>query len=118
MYTACLREGKYNLIFDCNQNHKNYYFNFADEMDELGLDPAIEYLRLVKLPSYPSILDEMTANVANHSRQKFDWINSIAMIKRHLSVDVLIGFSIYPNPINQTENLINLGKPKETILSL
>lgn len=87
-------------------------------MDKLGLDPAIYYLRLFQLPSYPSILNELSVDEAIKPGQKFDWIKSIAMIKRHLGLDILIGFNIISNPIDQTENLINLGKPKETTLTM
>lgn len=87
-------------------------------MDALGLTPVTEYLDSFQLPSYPSILNEITNNNADPNR-KFDWVQSIAMIKRVFGIDILIGFDIFPDPANRTRNRIVLGTPEtETVLPL
>lgn len=81
-------------------------------MDALGLQPIIDYLRFFHLPSYPTIIDnEIGKNVSNID---FDWIESIALIKRVVSADVIVGFDIFPDPTNRAQNRIVLGTPETT----
>lgn len=101
-----------------NMNGFFFIFNGTEQMNRLGLYPALKYLRLMGLPSYPSILDELAADGASFSRDKFDWIKSIAKIKKYLCIDMLIGFHIVSNPVNQTEKFVYLGKSAGTVLSL
>lgn len=77
-------------------------------MDELGLQPVLDYLSVFQLPDYPSILNEMVGNIPDPNR-KFDWVTTIAVIKRVFGIDILVGFDIFPDPQNKTTNRLVLG---------
>lgn len=87
----------------------------AGQMDSLGLQPVIEYLEMFHLPDYPSILDK-DVNSNKTTDENFDWIESIALIKKYFGMDVIIGFDIFPDPTNRTSNRIVLGTPETTAL--
>lgn len=80
------------------------------QMDAKGLRPVIDYLTKLHLPDYPSIL--LKEIDADKSPATFDWIQSIAAIKRIFGADVIIGFDIFPDPTNRTRNRIVLGTPE------
>lgn len=42
---------------------------------------------------------------------QFDWIKSIAKIKRSLGADKIIGFEIFPDPKNRSANFLAIGSP-------
>jgi hypothetical protein len=44
---------------------------------------------------------------------QFDWIKSIAKIKRSLGIDKLIGFEIFPDPKNRTQKYLAIGSPSQ-----
>lgn len=83
-------------------------------MDALGLQPVVDYLRLFNLPPYPSILIGYVE--PNKTANKFNWIKSIALIKKIFGGDILIGFDIFPDPTNRTLNRLVLGTPETTSL--
>lgn len=83
-------------------------------MDELGLQPVIDYLEMFHLPPYPSIL--MRDVDANSTAKKFNWIKTIALTKKIYGGDILIGFDIFPDPTNRTLNRLVLGTPETTSL--
>lgn len=86
-------------------------------MDAIGLQPVIDYLRMFHLPEYPSIID--TNNNQEDSSFQFDWIRSIAEIKRTIGMDILFGFDIFPDPSNRTNNRIVIGSPEaDSVLPL
>lgn len=82
-------------------------------MDALGLQPILDYLQIFKLPNYPTIIDSNTEN-GDNSIDEFDWIDCIAEIKRITGADIIIGFDIFPDPVNRTRNRIVLGTPETT----
>lgn len=87
-------------------------------MDELGLQPVSDYLSIFQLPSYPSILNEAVGKITDFQR-KFDWVTTIAIIKRTFGIDILVGFDVFPDPQNRTSNRLVLGTPEtETVLPL
>lgn len=45
------------------------------------------------------------------SELQFDWIKSIAKIKRALGADKIIGFEIFPDPKNRSANFLAIGSP-------
>lgn len=80
-------------------------------MDVIGLQPVIDYLRLFHLPEYPSLIDKQINDDAQKPFE-FDWIRSIAEIKRTIGMDILFGFDIFPDPSNRTNNRIVIGAPE------
>lgn len=85
-------------------------------MDAIGLQPVIDYLRMFHLPEYPSIID---TNEDVQNSFEFDWIRSIAEIKRTIGMDILFGFDIFPDPSNRTNNRIVIGAPEaDSVLPL
>lgn len=78
-------------------------------MNTLGLKPVQNYLKQFLLPNYPTILNVTNVNYTNY---KFDWINSIAMIKKFFGADFIIGFEILPDPSNRTINRLVFGTPE------
>lgn len=42
---------------------------------------------------------------------QFDWIKSIAKIKRSIGADKLLGFEIFPDPKNRSVNFLAIGSP-------
>lgn len=83
-------------------------------MDALGLQPVIDYLEIFHLPPYPSIL--LSDVEPKKTPKKFNWIKSIALIKKLFGGDILIGFDIFPDPTNRTLNRLVLGTPETTSL--
>lgn len=78
-------------------------------MDTLGLRPLLDYIKLVNLPETPSILKNETAS--NRS-DDFNWIRTIALIKRTFGADIIFGFDIFPDPSNKSINRLVLGTPE------
>lgn len=91
-------------------------------MDAIGLQPVVDYLRMFHLPEYPSFIDDKSNNNNNeeiHNQFEFDWIRSIAEIKRTIGMDILFGFDIFPDPSNRTKNRIVIGAPEtDSVLPL
>lgn len=86
-------------------------------MDANGLRPVFNYLSKLNLPNYPSILNKET--ISDTPPIEFDWIQSVAAIKRIFGADVIIGFDIFPDPTNRTRNRIVLGTPEtDSVLPL
>uniref|UniRef100_A0A8W7K8Z3 Uncharacterized protein n=1 Tax=Anopheles albimanus TaxID=7167 RepID=A0A8W7K8Z3_ANOAL len=82
-------------------------------MDRLGYEPVFKYLKHLHLPPYPSILNVTnTTNEPNFDGYGFDWIRSLAKIKRMLGMDVFIGFDVYPDPQHRDYNRLVLGTPE------
>lgn len=81
-------------------------------MDSLGLQPTIDYLHQFYLPTYPTAINTEIADGA--AIENFNWIESIAEIKRYTSADVIFGFDIFPDPTNRTRNRIVIGTPETT----
>lgn len=84
---------------------------FAEQIDTLGLKPAIEYLRSLHLPDYPSAIDEMFHLKKDTPNKNFDWVTSIAEIKKTIDVDLILGFVIIPNFKNNTKPKILFSMP-------
>lgn len=84
-------------------------------LDERNLEPLVDYMQRFKLPLLPSALNLTLSSsskydVANISQ--YNWLDTIAAIKRHLSLDLIIGFDVFPDPLNRTINRIALGTPE------
>ncbi|KAG4074705.1 hypothetical protein HA402_008803 [Bradysia odoriphaga] len=86
-------------------------------MDKLGLQPVIDYLKKWRLPSTPTILNVTDNHVVQYLNYSFDWVQSIAVIKKQFGGDLIIGFDIFPDPTNRTIMRIVVGTPEsEAIL--
>lgn len=89
----------------------------SGQMDANGLRPVLNYLLKLHLPIYPSILKKEIEG--KESTEKFDWVQTVAAIKRIFGADVIIGFDIFPDPTNRSSNRIVLGTPEtESVLPL
>lgn len=85
----------------------------------MGLRPVVDYLKKFRLPSTPTILNITENNVIKYINYTFDWVQTIATIKRHFGGDLIIGFDVFPDPINRTLMRIVVGTPEsEAILPL
>lgn len=74
----------------------------------------IDYLKKFNLPSFPSAISVNISKSTNVSSNGFEWIKSIAEIKKTTGLDVIIGFDVISNPkiqINQINSHIFLGIP-------
>lgn len=76
-------------------------------MDALGLQPVVDYLKVFSLPNYPAVLN-ITQASKNYT---FDWVISIAKIKKHVGADLIIGFDIFSDPRNRTLKRLTFGLP-------
>ncbi|KAH8332771.1 hypothetical protein KR074_010440 [Drosophila pseudoananassae] len=86
-------------------------------LDQRDLEPLVGYLVRFGLPILPSALNltlgsnsKFAGVSANDS--SFNWLDSLVTIKRHLSMDLIIGFDVFPDPFNRTLNRIALGTPE------
>ncbi|XP_063976549.1 neprilysin-11-like isoform X2 [Diachasmimorpha longicaudata] len=70
-------------------------------MDSLGLTPLLNLLKELDLPQVPAIL----------SKEDGNFIEKIGKVRRVLGKDVLIGFSVIPDPKNRSRNVIVLDSP-------
>lgn len=88
-------------------------------MEEMGLQPVEDFLKKFHLPSTPTILNITENNFVNYLNYTFDWIESIAIIKKLFGSDLIIGFEIFPDPTNRSTKRIVVGTPEpDTILPL
>ncbi|XP_011310718.1 endothelin-converting enzyme 1 isoform X2 [Fopius arisanus] len=70
-------------------------------MDTLGLSPLLNLLKELDIPQVPAILGKEDGN----------FIEKIGKVRRILGKDVLIGFSVIPDPRNRSRNIIILDSP-------
>ena len=86
------------------------------QMDALKYKPLLYYLNQFGLPKYPTFLN---LTPFDYGTYKFDWIKSIVQIKRILGMDILIGFDVFPDPLDRDVNRLVVGTPEtETELPL
>lgn len=81
-------------------------------MDSLGLQPIIDYLRVFALPTVPRIFNISVNATLVRPAEPFDWIRTVAIIRRTLGSDMLIGFDTVPNPTNRTVKMLAFGAPE------
>lgn len=109
MYKACM-----NIGFYCFYINQTFYVNltvhlkFLGAMDSLGLQPVVDVLKDFALPKYPAALNKTLNKSTSYT---FDWITSIAKIKKYVRNDLIIGFDIYPEPGNRTLKRLTFGLP-------
>ncbi|XP_029409341.2 neprilysin-4 [Bactrocera dorsalis] len=87
----------------------------TDLLDKRELEPLIYFLRKFELPLLPSgfnvtLPEEVTRKYGEES--KFNWLRSLVLIKKNLGMDLIVGFDIFPDPVNRTINRIALGTPE------
>lgn len=88
-------------------------------MEKLGLQPVIDYIKKFRLPSTPTILNITENQYMNYLNYSFDWVQSIAILKKYFGRDLIIGFDIFPDPTNRSTMRIAVGTPEsDTILPL
>ncbi|XP_034488295.1 endothelin-converting enzyme 2 [Drosophila innubila] len=83
-------------------------------LDERNLEPLVDYMQRFKLLLLPSALNLTLSSNSKYdmANKSFDWLDTIVAIKRHLSLDLIIGFDVFPDPLNRTLNRIALGTPE------
>ncbi|XP_062122590.1 endothelin-converting enzyme 2 isoform X2 [Drosophila sulfurigaster albostrigata] len=88
----------------------------TDLLDQRNLEPLVAYLQRFKLLLLPSALNLTFSSNSRYAMEStnasFNWLDSIVAIKRHLSMDLIIGFDVFPDPFNRTLNRIALGTPE------
>lgn len=80
-----------------------------DAMDTLGLQPVLDYLKQFSLPIQPTILNLTQTNYRNFN---FDWVTTVAKVKKSLGSDLLIGFDILADLTNNTVKRLAFGSPE------
>lgn len=55
-------------------------------------------------------------NATQADDDNFDWVETIAAIKRNTNLDVIIGFDIVSDPIHKTRKTIKIGFPNNALL--
>lgn len=85
-------------------------------LDKRDLEPLINYLLRFGLPVLPSALNLTLGSGSKYATEaanvKYNWLQSIVSIKQHLTMDLIIGFDVFPDPFNRTINRIALGTPE------
>ncbi|XP_065358799.1 endothelin-converting enzyme 2 [Calliphora vicina] len=87
----------------------------TQKLEERGMEPLVHFLNEFKLPLIPSGLNiTLSPDSAKKYNQsgKFNWLQSMVFIKKFLSMDLIIGFDIFADPLNRTINRIALGTPE------
>ncbi|XP_060649014.1 endothelin-converting enzyme 2 isoform X2 [Drosophila nasuta] len=88
----------------------------TDLLDQRNLEPLVAYLQRFKLLLLPSAFNLTFSSSSRYAMEStnasFNWLDSIVAIKRHLSMDLIIGFDVFPDPFNRTINRIALGTPE------
>lgn len=78
----------------------------TDANDKLGFGPLFKLLKEYNLPKIPTLISDPEA-----VDTQYDWIKSVVRVKRSLGADKLIGFEIFPDPKNRTQQFLALGSP-------
>lgn len=90
----------------------------TEHMDSLQMEPLLHLLKAFELPFIPEgfnvTLSEKLKHLSNDGspRPAFNWITSLVRIKQYLGMDLIIGFDIFPDPINRTIKRIAFGTPE------
>jgi hypothetical protein len=74
-------------------------------MERKGLQPLRNLLGAMELSRQPSIV-ELGASAAPNTR--FQWHRAAALAKRIAGIDLLVGLTVYPDPLNNTLNLLGV----------
>ncbi|XP_013136144.1 PREDICTED: neprilysin-2-like [Papilio polytes] len=80
-------------------------------LEDRGLEPVIDMLDEIGLPHYPTIINTRADKDLNYT---FDWLEAVIKIKKKLGMDVLIGFDIFFDSNNFTNDNILIGAPEVT----
>lgn len=80
----------------------------TQSMNKLGLNVILKYLIEFNLSKFPAILNITKPN----KFYKFNWIKSVALIKRSFEADLIVGVDIFPDPLNRSINRIAIGAPE------
>lgn len=91
----------------------------TEHMDNLQMEPLLHLLKQLQLPFIPESFNvtlserlKQIFNNNNNPRTTFNWITSVVRIKQYLGMDLIIGFDIFPDPINRTIKRIAFGTPE------
>jgi len=84
-------------------------------MEQKGVQPLRNLLTAMEISRQPSILDSGASAVPN---MRFQWHKAAAAAKKLAGIDLLIGVSIYPDPLNNSRNLLGVSKIKKLTHSL
>lgn len=116
MYAACIDMGKIFECFKlkCIEQMSGWLGRFVENLDKLEMKPVIDFMRNVKLPPFPTVLNLTQPN--NNTNFKFDWLSTIVRIKKKMAFDTLIGFEIYPDSKNSTIKRLVFGQPSSADL--
>ncbi|KPI90938.1 Neprilysin-2 [Papilio xuthus] len=80
-------------------------------LEERGLEPVMKMLDEIGLPHFPTIINATAEDLNNYT---FDWVDAVIKIKKKLGMDVLVGFDIFFDSNNFTNDKILIGAPEVT----
>ncbi|XP_026482429.1 membrane metallo-endopeptidase-like 1 [Ctenocephalides felis] len=99
----------------------------TEKLEDLSYAPIVNYLHSIQMPAVPTyFLDKvdvtnMFSNLTNYVMNNegayitnFDWIITCAAHKRLSTADLLIGFAVYPHPMNGSRTIMLVGSPENT----
>lgn len=69
-----------------------------------------DYLKDFNLSNYSP------ENATQADDDNFDWVETIAAIKRNTNLEVIIGLDIVSDPMNKTRKQIKIGLPNNSLL--
>ncbi|XP_016969612.1 LOW QUALITY PROTEIN: endothelin-converting enzyme 2 [Drosophila rhopaloa] len=85
-------------------------------LDTRDLEPLVGYIARFGLPVLPTALNLTLGSgskfATKSANASYNWLQSIVAIKQHLSMDLIIGFDVFPDPFNRSINRIALGTPE------
>ncbi|XP_037943545.1 neprilysin-3-like [Teleopsis dalmanni] len=84
-------------------------------LDDRELEPLVEYLREFELPLLPSGFNMTLSKEAEKKFgdiEKFNWLRALVNIKKFTGMDLIIGFDIFADPLNNTIKRIAFGTPE------
>lgn len=116
------RETNYQQLLASNYKHKQQRL-LEQPADEERDDGAVLKLKLfyasclerVNLPShrYRRQLAEIVAEFEQKTGQDFDWLTTVAQIKRKYGLDILLRLQESPDPHKPNQTRIYVGQPKQ-----
>ncbi|XP_045537018.1 neprilysin-4 [Papilio machaon] len=86
-------------------------------LEERGLEPVMNMLDEIGLPHFPTIINATELDIfpaEDLNNYTFDWLEAVIKIKKKLGMDVLIGFDIFFDSNNITNDKILIGAPEVT----
>lgn len=79
----------------------------TEALEKLSIGPMMRFLEHLGLPQTPPL-------GSDSADWGISWQEAVAHIKRHIDKDILVGFDVMADPINNTINRLSLGMPGDS----